>query len=698
MRYSIEKTGIHVLAFLVARCQMLGLYPFVVPFFMAAYLQEKSAVSMFIVMIIGILTKKGIAAAVKYTLVILFLMVLLKRTDRKQVFTNNQQTALAAGVVLWAISMPYQYLVTRQDYSLLYSFLEGVIAACFVLIFEQAFIAFRVGTRRMFATNERFVGLFAVMVVALFGCPLIMEPINFLFVLCSGLLLYNSYRFDSSVGMATGAVTGLVLAFQTENVKLLAVMILLSGMIVLLKELGKIGVLLAFVAGYILLGYLYDGGMLRENMLTSVVVVAALFWMMPRKWLKQISQIREGNTGLSQDILIQEATKSRINNFGQAFLAMEKMLQMHEQERNAFEPHGLSNVYLSGDGISLLNVVEFQSNRFAELRRNFIRQLGQIGDVITTFPVEIADCSLQTEFFENRLNESLGWIGVTVSKALLIKDKDGMVKAYVSCYLSKEKLVIGEQLSERISRILNRTMVCVERGTDAVTKQETRFCFVEQGRYMLTTGVVRRNRTGESLCGDNFSVTKLDTQKAVLMLSDGMGTGENAYIKSEQVVELLEQLLSAGFYKELAIELLNSFISFLADGEVSSTLDLTVLDFYTGDVDFIKLGASTTFIKRKNQVECIRSTSLPVGVLEQVEFDTCQRKLYHGDIVIMVSDGVLDGIIFEDKEEYLADVIAKQETSNVQAMAESIMAAVEKMQRGTMRDDSTILIAGVWER
>ena len=178
-----------------------------------------------------------------------------------------------------------------------------------------------------------------------------------------------------------------------------------------------------------------------------------------------------------------------------------------------------------------------------------------------------------------------------------------------------------------------------------------------------------------------------------------MGSGENAHVKSEQIVELLEQLLSAGFCRELAIELLNSFVSFLADGNVSSTLDLTMIDFYTGTADFIKLGASTTFIKRKEgRVECIRSTSLPVGVLEQVEFDTCARKLYHGDMIVMISDGVLDGIIFENKETYLADLIAGIETKNVQAVAEMIMEDIETMQRGGMRDDSTVLVAGVWEK
>ncbi len=123
-----------------------------------------------------------------------------------------------------------------------------------------------------------------------------------------------------------------------------------------------------------------------------------------------------------------------------------------------------------------------------------------------------------------------------------------------------------------------------------------------------------------------------------------------------------------------------------------------MIDLYSGMADFIKLGASTTFIKRKDRVECIRSTSLPVGVLEQVEFDTCARRLYHGDIIIMISDGVLDGIIFENKETYLADLIASVKTNNVQLMAECIMKEIETMQRGSLRDDSTILVTGIWER
>ncbi|MDE6626416.1 MAG: SpoIIE family protein phosphatase [Lachnospiraceae bacterium] len=695
MQYRIEKIGIHILAFLTGRCSLLGMYPFIVPFFMAAYLQEQSSVSLFAVLMLGVISRLQLVAAVKYMLVVLALLVLLNKTDRGKIFENNYQIALAAGVILWAVSMPYEYLVTRQDGSIWYALLEGVITASSVIVLEQGFVALRVGTGRRFATNERFVGSFAMMAIALFGCPVIETPFNLLFMISGYLLLYYTYRFESSVAVAAGSIAGLVLSVQTEHISWLAVMVILSSMLVILRGLGRVGELLGFLGGYLLLGVLYDSTLLAPGLLVSILAVSAAFLMTPAVLLKRAVQLKDSRTGYSQDLLIQEVTKRRIHNFGEAFIAMEKMLSVHQPEDAI--PNGLSNMYLSGDGISLLNAVESQSNRLYELRRNFVRQLGQIGENIISFQGQMDSQSVKAELFEGRITEELSHLGVVVTKAVLVKDKEARTEVYMGCMLKKDRAVTGKLLAEKVGRLLSKRMVCQDGGDEVVAFDERYFTFVEEGAYMLTTGIVRKNREGEELCGDNFSVSKAAAQKAVLMLSDGMGSGESAYFKSEQIVELLEQLLSAGFCRELAIELLNSFISFLADGSISTTLDLTMIDLYTGTADFIKLGASTTFIKRGDRVECICSTSLPVGVLEQVEFDTCARKLYHGDMIVMVSDGVMDGIIFENRETYLAELIASVDTNNAQVMAEKIIEDIEVMQRGRLRDDSTILTAGVWE-
>ena len=698
MRYRMERIGIHIAAFFMARCQLFMMYPFVVPFFMAAYLQERSGISLFVVLMLGLLSKAGYVQMIRYGSIIVCLLVMLGKTDRKKIFENNIQIAMAVGMILFSISMPFQYLVTKNDSSIIYAFLEGVIAACMVLIFEQGVAAFRVGTGRMFATNQRFIGVFAMLAATLFGCPVIEKPFHLLFAVCSFLLLYFAYRFESSVGITAGSVTGLLLSFQTGQVGYLAVMILLACMITLLKELGKPGVLLAYISGVVLLGILYERSLCRPSFLIAALLASGVFLLTPKCRKSRIMGKMEQRDMDTSKVLAQTVMGNRVRDFGQAFLAMEKMLALHEEEREQVNLGGLSNIYLSGDGISLLNVVESESSRLQEIRKNFIRQLGQIGEAITSFQSELNDEILPMDCLESRVMERAAGMGICVTKVMPVKGENDRLQVYVSCYAVGKRVVTGRQLAEKISRIFGKKLVCAGKGEDMVGKQESVFSFVEEGRYMLTTGIMRRERQGEELCGDNFSVTKLDTQKAVLMLSDGMGSGEAAFIKSEQIVDLLEQLLAAGFCRELAIELLNSFISFMTDGKMSTTLDLTMIDFYTGTADFIKLGASTTFIKRGRRVECIRSTSLPVGVLEQVEFDTCKRLLYHGDIVVMVSDGVLDGIIFENKEEYLADLIAGMETSNVQMIAERIMEDVESMQRGGLKDDSTILAVGIWER
>ncbi len=698
MRYAFEKIGIHIVAFLVARCEMFGMYPFVVPFFMAAYIQQRSSFSMYLVMMLGVISTNDYVSAFRYSLIIWFLMVLLKRTDRQKLFADNQQIALACGVVLWAISMPYSYVVLRDAFHVVYIILEGVIATCFTLILEEGLVAMRVGTSRIFASNERFIGVFVVLILVLFGCPVMESPVHILLLVCALLLLVYSYRFDSGVGVATGAVTGLILAVRMDNVNYLGIMIVLSGFVLLLKDVGKAGMLLAFLSGYVAIGYVYEPELMQKQMLLAVLFASAIVLLLPRSVLKAVNTVPEGITDKSQDLLIQEATRNKIEEFGKAFVYMEKMLQQNEAKQNSFEPQGLSNIYLSGDGISLLNVVESRSNRLAELRRNFIRQIGQVGDVITSFPVELAEDSMQTVFFEGRLSDCFGRMGVVVTKSLFVKDKENRMKVYVSCYRNTEKMIKGAQLAVCLGSIVGKDMCIVDCGEVPVAKAERMYCFVEEGNFFVTVGVVRRNRQGEMLCGDNFSVVKIDVQKILFMLSDGMGTGFQANEKSQQVVELLEQLLASGFRKELAVQMLNSFMSFLVDGTTSSSVDLGVLDLYNGELDLMKLGAATTFIKKGKNVECVRSTSLPMGFLEQVEFDTCVRKLYHGDMIVMVSDGVIDNIVFEDKEEYLADIIARETTTNAQLAAEHIIDEVEHMRRQGMKDDGTILVVGVWDK
>lgn len=103
------------------------------------------------------------------------------------------------------------------------------------------------------------------------------------------------------------------------------------------------------------------------------------------------------------------------------------------------------------------------------------------------------------------------------------------------------------------------------------------------------------------------------------------------------------------------------------------TMDMSVVDCQSGIMHCIKMGAVSTFIKREGWVEIIKSSTLPMGVLEQVDYDCTDKKLYDGDYVIMISDGVLDNLPCVNKEEKLVEIINSVRMKKPKAIADEIL-------------------------
>ena len=83
------------------------------------------------------------------------------------------------------------------------------------------------------------------------------------------------------------------------------------------------------------------------------------------------------------------------------------------------------------------------------------------------------------------------------------------------------------------------------------------------------------------------------------LISDGMGTGEDAAFTSELCSVFLEKMLGAGNSIETSLKMLNGFIRSKSRassaGECSATVDLLELDLLTGSASFVKSGATCLF-------------------------------------------------------------------------------------------------------
>ena len=129
-----------------------------------------------------------------------------------------------------------------------------------------------------------------------------------------------------------------------------------------------------------------------------------------------------------------------------------------------------------------------------------------------------------------------------------------------------------------------------------------------------------------------------------------------------------------------------------------STVDLCSLDLYTGVCSFLKAGAATTFIRRDQWVETISSTSLAAGLVQQLDFDTSVKKLYDGDYLVMVTDGVLDALPLKQEEETMKEILLNIHSTSPREFGRAVLERVLSYCEYRAKDDMTVLVAGVWKK
>ena len=112
----------------------------------------------------------------------------------------------------------------------------------------------------------------------------------------------------------------------------------------------------------------------------------------------------------------------------------------------------------------------------------------------------------------------------------------------------------------------------------------------------------------------------------------------------------------------------------------------------------IKTGAPATFVKKKDRVEIINTQSLPVGILKDVDFNIYEEYIEDGDIIIMMSDGVLEASRdIENTELWMKEIIMSIDSINPQVIANKVLERAKEASINNIRDDMTVLVTKVWK-
>lgn len=171
------------------------------------------------------------------------------------------------------------------------------------------------------------------------------------------------------------------------------------------------------------------------------------------------------------------------------------------------------------------------------------------------------------------------------------------------------------------------------------------FCtvrFYPDLKLRLGLGFAASPKKGNTVSGDTFDFIQLPDGQLAFMLSDGMGSGPGAAADSRATIALLRQLLKVGFSYDLAVRILNSVMICRLPEDNFTTVDLLIVDLYAQSAEVVKIGSSPSFFVHRGQVDIIKASSLPVGVLDEINTYSAAVDLTAGDMLVMVTDGVAD--------------------------------------------------------
>ena len=228
------------------------------------------------------------------------------------------------------------------------------------------------------------------------------------------------------------------------------------------------------------------------------------------------------------------------------------------------------------------------------------------------------------------------------------------------------------------------------------SKEQCKFTYMSQDKFSVQIGISKTTKAGSPVSGDTNLETKLEDGKYLLAISDGMGSGPEAMKSSKVAIKTLERLLTAGFDKTMSLKLINSILEITQKDDMYATLDVEILDLYSGIMEFVKNGACPTYLKRNKEVQLLKANTLPAGAIEKMDLEVYDCDLQDGDIIVMCSDGVIESNDeYINKEVWVKYLLEDMQTDDAQKIADILLKESIDNDYGTQKDDMTVIVAKI---
>lgn len=580
--------------------------------------------------------------------------------------------------------------------------------------------------------------------------------------MCYLMVLFVGYRYGAAAGAMAGAAGGILAAASGSGMVIVGVYCMLGIGVGIFREIGRIMSAVAFLVMGIIMAYVIRNEVVGIVELRGMVSAAIIFLSIPRSVIRTIENDltkNQENPFAREDV--RTLANEKLDGFAMAFKRLAKSFTDFTQRERQISGDEIEEIFdeLSGKvcrecvnchycweanyeetyenirnilaAASEQGIVETGNinekflnrclrldeyiekinermavarmnlswrNKMAESREAMASQMLEIAAALKEFTVELNETAEMPVETKKKVLFALRSLGIRVKELSFKTDRKGNLEV---CFVAKAKgnaCITKKDVSLALEQVLDVRMCAGRYVRNVIPREYEAVSFVQDTHFKTLTGLARVAKSGETVSGDNYSFLELSTGELVMVLSDGMGSGARACRDSENLVEVLESLIEAGFQKESAVRLMNTLFVMSYEGKKFTTLDMTAIDLYSGNCEIVKNGAAATFIKRADKVETIFARTLPVGIDMEAKAESTRTSLSDGDMVVMVSDGIIDAFPGEEKEFYVENILQNITSNNPSDVANGVLMQALSRNAKEASDDMSVLVAGVWEK
>lgn len=324
------------------------------------------------------------------------------------------------------------------------------------------------------------------------------------------------------------------------------------------------------------------------------------------------------------------------------------MLKRGRAELSDFPYHFASRCVHLPELMRAINSALFALRERQSLRRQqaenqslLARQYAGITDILRQLGAEATQDVTSQPMMERQIKRyaaAFGW----VDRVCAVRDAQGRLAVELYGEGVTDILRQGEGFAAGLSALLG---VALTNPKPLDESDGPHIELRERAPFRAIVGIGRQQKEGASVSGDSGCYFLTDAGVACLLLADGMGTGAAAAQDSRTLITSLERFLRAGIPVADALKAVSPALRLRSDGTRFTTLDALTLDLFTGRAESLKCGAAPSYLRMGGQWTVLRSKALPVGLAEEDALgEPMPLRLGHGDLCVLLSDGISDGM------------------------------------------------------